>query len=146
MYLRAGIFSLGLLLLSRLLGLARESVQAAAFGSTGMADVVIVMFTLPDLLVGIFLSGALAYVLLPYWAGQSVAEQNASQKKVALKLLASGLLLSLVIWCLQDPLAQALAPGPNVWIWTGLSSGLLLLLFGGPQHSLARRGGRVGEL
>ena len=111
MYLRAGIFSLGLLLLSRLLGLARESVQAAAFGSTGMADVVIVMFTLPDLLVGIFLSGALAYVLLPCWAGQSVAEQNVSQKKVAHKLLASGLLLSLVIWRLQDPLAQALAPG-----------------------------------
>ena len=111
MYLRAGIFSFGLLLLSRLLGLARESVQAAAFGSSGMADVVIVMFTLPDLLVGIFLSGALAYVLLPHWTGQSVAEQNGSQKKVALKLLASGLLLGLLIWRLQDPLAQALAPG-----------------------------------
>ena len=36
MYLRAGVFSLGLLLLSRVFGLLRESAQAAAFGSTGM--------------------------------------------------------------------------------------------------------------
>ena len=68
MYLRAGVFSLGLLLLSRVLGLLRESMQAAAFGSTGIGDAVIVMFTLPDLLVGILLSGALSYVLLPAWA------------------------------------------------------------------------------
>ena len=111
MYLRAGVFSLGLLLLSRVLGLARESVQAAAFGSTGLGDVVIVMFTLPDLLVGILVSGALAYVLLPYWAQQDVAAQNASQKKVATFLLVAGAVLGLVIWLLRDVLARALAPG-----------------------------------
>ena len=80
MYLRAGVFSLGLLLLSRLFGLLRESAQAAAFGSSGMADVVIVMFTLPDLLVGILVSGALSYVLLPVWAQQSADTQAAGQK------------------------------------------------------------------
>ena len=81
MYLRAGVFSLGLLLLSRALGLLRESAQAAAFGSTGMGDAVIVMFTLPDLLVGMLISGALAYVLLPAWAQQNAATQAAGQKK-----------------------------------------------------------------
>ncbi|MES2401775.1 MAG: lipid II flippase MurJ [Pseudomonadota bacterium] len=111
MYLRAGVFSLGLLLLSRVLGLARESVQAAAFGSTGLGDVVIVMFTLPDLLVGIFISGALAYVLLPHWAQQSAVQQNASQKKVAQGLVVAGLVLGLGIWLLRDMFAQALAPG-----------------------------------
>ncbi|MES2190309.1 MAG: lipid II flippase MurJ [Pseudomonadota bacterium] len=111
MYLRAGVFSLGLLLLSRVLGLARESVQAAAFGSTGLGDVVIVMFTLPDLLVGIFISGALAYVLLPHWAQQSAAQQSASQKKVAQGLVVAGLVLGLGIWLLRDMFAQALAPG-----------------------------------
>ena len=69
MYLRAGVLSLGLLLLSRVLGLLRESAQAAAFGSTGVGDAVIVMFTLPDLLVGMVFSGALSYVLLPLWSG-----------------------------------------------------------------------------
>ena len=39
MFLRAGLLSLSLLLASRLLGLARESVQAAAFGATGLGDV-----------------------------------------------------------------------------------------------------------
>ena len=57
MYMRAGVFSLGLLLLSRVFGLLRESAQAAAFGVTGMGNAVIVMFTLADLLVGIVVSG-----------------------------------------------------------------------------------------
>lgn len=111
MYLRAGIFSLGLLLLSRLLGLARESVQAAAFGSSALGDVVIVMFTLPDLLVGIFISGALSYALLPHWASQSVGNRNRSQTAIGRQLLWTGLLCGLTIWILRDYLAGILAPG-----------------------------------
>jgi putative peptidoglycan lipid II flippase len=111
MYLRAGVFSLGLLLLSRVLGLLRESAQAAAFGSTGMGDAVIVMFTLPDLLVGILVSGALAYVLLPVWAQQSAEKQAAGQKKVAFTLIAAGLVLGALIWLFKTSVVQALAPG-----------------------------------
>lgn len=111
MYLRAGVFSLGLLMASRLLGLLRESAQAAAFGATGLGDAVIVMFTLPDLLVGILFSGALGYVLLPEWASQTPAEQDASQKKVARALLGIGLGLALTIWLLREALSHALAPG-----------------------------------
>ena len=111
MYLRAGVFSLGLLLLSRALGLLRESVQAAAFGSTGMADAVIVMFTLPDLLVGILVSGALSYVLLPVWAQQSPQAQAAGQKKIAYALTGGGLALGAMVWLFRDSVVQALAPG-----------------------------------
>lgn len=111
MYLRAGVFSLGLLLLSRMLGLLRESAQAAAFGSTGMADAVIVMFTLPDLLVGILVSGALAYVLLPVWAHQSAEKQAAGQKKIAHALVASGIVLGALIWLFRTSAVEALAPG-----------------------------------
>ena len=111
MYLRAGVFSLGLLLLSRALGLLRESVQAAAFGSTGMADAVIVMFTLPDLLVGILVSGALSYVLLPLWARQSPQAQAAGQKKIAYALTGGGLALGAMVWLFRDSVVQALAPG-----------------------------------
>lgn len=111
MYLRAGVFSLGLLMASRLLGLLRESVQAAAFGSSSLGDAVIVMFTLPDLLVGILFSGALSYVLLPAWARQSAVQQAASQKKVARVLLALGLLMGAAVWLLREQLVQALAPG-----------------------------------
>ena len=111
MYLRAGVFSLGLLLLSRVLGLLRESVQAAAFGSSGMGDAVIVMFTLPDLLVGILVSGALAYVLLPIWAQQSPQAQAAGQKTMAYALLGAGLLLGVLLWLFRHAVVQALAPG-----------------------------------
>ena len=111
MYLRAGVLSLGLLLLSRVLGLLRESAQAAAFGSTGVGDAVIVMFTLPDLLVGMVFSGALSYVLLPLWARQSPAEQQCSQKKVAFVLTITGVFLGCMVWLLRDALVQALAPG-----------------------------------
>ncbi len=111
MYLRAGVFSLGLLLLSRVLGLLRESAQAAAFGSTGMGDAVIVMFTLPDLLVGILVSGALAYVLLPVWAQQNPATQAAGQKKIAYALVGGGLVLGALVWLFRHAVVQALAPG-----------------------------------
>ena len=111
MYLRAGVFSLGLLLLSRALGLLRESAQAAAFGSTGMGDAVIVMFTLPDLLVGILVSGALSYVLLPVWAQQSVGAQAAGQRRIAYALTLGGLAMGLLIWLFRDAVVQALAPG-----------------------------------
>jgi len=111
MYLRAGVFSLGLLLLSRVFGLLRESAQAAAFGSTGMGDAVIVMFTLPDLLVGILVSGALAYVLLPVWAQQSPGTQAAGQKKIACALIGGGLVLGALVWLFRDAMVQALAPG-----------------------------------
>ena len=59
MFLRAGLVSLALLLASRLLGLLRESVQAAALGAGAAADVAILMLTLPDLLTGILASGGL---------------------------------------------------------------------------------------
>ena len=90
MFLRAGLVSLALLLASRLLGLLRESVQAAALGAGAAADVAVLMLTLPDLLTGILASGALAYVLLPLWARQTVAAQDASQRRVARALLAAG--------------------------------------------------------
>lgn len=111
MYLRAGVFSLGLLLLSRALGLLRESAQAAAFGSTGMGDAVIVMFTLPDLLVGMLVSGALSYVLLPVWAQQSPGAQAAGQKKIAHALVGGGLALGALVWLFRLVIVQALAPG-----------------------------------
>ena len=111
MYLRAGVFSLGLLIISRLLGLLRESAQAATFGASSMGDVVIVMFTLPDLLVGVLVSGALSYVLLPAWAQQDSDRLAAGQKKMALTLLALGLLLGTLVWLARHTVVQFLAPG-----------------------------------
>ena len=111
MLLKAGAFSLVLLLASRLLGLGRESAQAAAFGTSGMADVAVLMLTLPDWLAGLLASGALAYVLLPHWATQNGAAQAATQRTVARVLLLTGTALGLSIWLARAPVVALLASG-----------------------------------
>jgi putative peptidoglycan lipid II flippase len=111
MFLKAGALSLALLLASRLLGLARESAQAAAFGASGLADVVVLMLTLPDWLAGVLASGALAYVLVPAWAGQGAADVAATQRRLTRTLLAAGALLALLLIVLREPAVGLLAAG-----------------------------------
>jgi putative peptidoglycan lipid II flippase len=111
MFLKAGALSLALLLVSRLLGLARESAQAAAFGTSGLADVVVLMLTLPDWLTGMLASGALAYVLVPAWAGQGAAQVSAMERRVAWGLLGGGALIALLLALGRQPLAGWLVGG-----------------------------------
>src|SRR5882724_10982489 len=111
MFLKAGALSLALLLVSRLLGLLRESVQAAAFGTSALADVAVLMLTLPDWLAGVLASGALAYVLVPAWAGQSATQVAVTQRKVAWSLLGGGGVLSLLLFLLREPALAILAAG-----------------------------------
>lgn len=111
MLLRAGLASLVLLMASRVLGLLRESVQAAALGATGLADVAVLMLTLPDLLTGILASGALGYVLLPLWARQSASAQADTLSRLAWVLLGGGLVAGLVMVLAPGLITRALAPG-----------------------------------
>jgi putative peptidoglycan lipid II flippase len=111
MFLKAGALSLALLLASRLLGLVRESAQAAAFGTSGVADVVVLMLTLPDWLVGVMASGGLAYALLPAWALQTRQQRANSQRRVARVLLAAGALLAVALILLRQQVADWLASG-----------------------------------
>src|SRR5690349_16537884 len=114
MFLRAGLLSLSLLLASRLLGLARESVQAAVFGATGLGDVAVLMLTLPDWLAGVLASGGLAYALLPAWAKQGAGQVAASQRRTAHGLLLAGCLGAALLGALHSLAVQALAGGlPN---------------------------------
>ncbi|KAB7597642.1 hypothetical protein ET532_012855, partial [Verminephrobacter sp. Larva24] len=111
MFFKAGLLSLLLLLASRALGVLRETTLAAAFGSSGMADVVIVMLTLPDWLAGVVAGGALAYVLLPHWAQETPAQQQATQNRVARRLLWTAGWLAAGISIAQVPLGALLMPG-----------------------------------
>ncbi|HEY0825353.1 MAG TPA: lipid II flippase MurJ [Ramlibacter sp.] len=111
MFLRAGVLSLALLLASRVLGLVRESAQAAAFGASGMGDVAVLMLTLPDWLAGVLASGALAYVLLPAWSHEEGARIAASQRRIARMLLAGGAGLALLLALGRQPVMGWLAAG-----------------------------------
>lgn len=116
MFLKAGALSLALLLASRLLGLVRESALAGAFGTTGLADVAVLMLTLPDWVSGVLASGALAYVLVPAWAGQPRARVAATQRVVALRLVGAAALLALLLALGREPALAWLAGGlPAQW-------------------------------
>lgn len=127
---------MALLLASRVLGLARESAQAAAFGASGLADVAVLMLTLPDWLTGIAISGAMAYVLVPAWAGLPAAAVAHHQRQVARWLLWGGLLAAAGLAWWREPLRMALAAGlPGAWqpvasqalLWSAAALPLALL-------------------
>ena len=111
MLLKAGALSLALLLASRLLGLLRESALAATFGASGLADVAVLILTLPDWLAGLLASGALAYVLLPHWATHQPQQLAASQRRVAQVLVAGGAVLAVLLLLLREPVIGWLAGG-----------------------------------
>jgi hypothetical protein len=112
MFLKAGVLSLALLLLSRVLGLLRESTLAAAFGASGLGDVAVLMLTLPDWIAGVLASGALAYVLLPQ--GCAVAAAFARRDDLSRRLFRWGASLGVGgLWfacgLVGGPLGDALA-------------------------------------
>jgi len=111
MFIKAGAVALALLLASRVLGLVRESAQAAVFGASGLADVAVLMLTLPDWITSLLVSGGLAYVLLPAWAGRGAPEVGQLQRSVARWLLVSGAAVAAATVALRTPLVAMLAPG-----------------------------------
>lgn len=125
MFLKAGALSLVLLLASRLLGLARESAQAAAFGASGLADAAVLILTLPDWITGVLASGALAYVLLPAWAGQPRDAVQAGQRRVARGVVIAGVTLGVLLAAFRGPVLDTLAPGLPADSRVAALSGLL---------------------
>lgn len=111
MFLKAGALALALLLASRVLGLVRESAQAAAFGASGMGDLAVLMLTLPDWLAAVLAGGALAYVLLPLWSHEEGSRIEASQRRIARWLVGGGVLLAFALAVAHGPVLRWLAPG-----------------------------------
>ncbi|HVZ45342.1 MAG TPA: lipid II flippase MurJ [Ramlibacter sp.] len=134
MFLRAGALSLALLVASRLLGLLRETAQAAAFGASGLADVAVLMLTLPDWMASLVASGALAYVMLPAWSGQSSHAIAAGQRRLARVLLAAGLAIGVTLALSRDAALDLLAPGLGASL---RSEGAEALWFSGAALPLA---------
>lgn len=137
MFLKAGLLSLLLLLVSRVLGVLRETALAAAFGSSGMADVAVVLLTLPDWLAGVLVTGALTYVLLPQWAKESVEGQNATQNRVSCRLLWGSVALAGAMCVFQVPLGGLLVPGVSADLQQAASSAVVWSALALPAAMLA---------
>ena len=145
MFLKAGALSLALLLASRLLGLVRESAQAAAFGTSGVADVVVLMLTLPDWLVGVLASGgaglrAVAGVGRP----DAAAQVPATERRVAWGLLAAGAVLALLLVLLRQPAVGWLAGGLPAALMPAAAAGPGVERAGVARRAAGRACGRPG--
>src|SRR4051812_23243141 len=137
MFLKAGVLSLFLLLASRLLGLVRESAQAAAFGASGVGDVAVLMLTLPDWIAGVLASGALGFVLLPRWSHEEGARIAATQRRAGRWLVGGGVLLAIVLVLAHEPVVRWLAGGLPAELQAVASRGLAWSAAGVPLALLA---------
>jgi putative peptidoglycan lipid II flippase len=137
MFLRAGALSLALLLASRLLGVLRESAQAAAFGSGGLADVAVLVLTLPDWVASVMASGALAYVLLPAWGGQPPERVAALQRRVAVWGVALGCALAVLLAIGRGPVLSLLGGGIPADLRQAAAEGLVWSALAVPAALLA---------
>jgi peptidoglycan biosynthesis protein MviN/MurJ (putative lipid II flippase) len=140
MLINTGSLALTLLLASRLTGLWRESAQSAAFGATGMGDVAVLMLTFPDWITGILVSGAMAYVLLPHWAGQTALERTQTQRRVGQWLLATAVALGVLLVFFRQPLAHLLASGLAPGLQTMAQEGLIWSAMALPAAFMAALG------
>jgi len=98
------------LLLGRLSGFAREAFIASAYGATAKADIVILMLTVPDLLVGILMGGAMGAALVPEFSQRP----DQSRQLLYQSLLFFGLLFAGVaggFYWQSEMLVSLLVPG-----------------------------------
>ncbi len=110
----AGSMSLAVMM-SRVLGLARDLVFAFYFGATWAADAFNLAFIIPNLLRRLFGEGALAAAFVPIYQDIGIKQGRAAQLRFGLKVLSllSGLLAALcALGVLLAPLlVRLMAPG-----------------------------------
>lgn len=100
------------LVLGRMVGFLRDVFIASEYGSTETSDVVIVLLTVPDFLVGILVGGALTVVLIPEFkklGGSSISYMFFIRSKLMLLIAFS--IVSLCVYWLAVPVLQLIAPG-----------------------------------
>lgn len=105
----ATVFLSAALLLGRLSGMVRELIIGNKLGATADTDAVLLMLTLPDLLVGLILSGGFSAVLVPAFRRAAPAQRTAQARKTALFSLLVGLFLAIAIASFTAPVLGFLA-------------------------------------
>lgn len=103
-------------LASRITGLARELLVAAAFGASAMTDAFNVAFRIPNLFRRLFAEGAFSQAFVPVLAANK-AQHGEASTKLLVDRVASLLVLALLLTCV---LGVVLAP---VLVWA-MASGL----------------------
>lgn len=105
----------GLTLASYALGLVRDILFARVFGASRLLDVYNAAFVVPDLLLNIFLAGALTAAFVPVFTRLYARNEDAEAEKVATTMLAAApiilLVLAIPVFIFMPRLANIVAPG-----------------------------------
>ncbi|MEK7151654.1 MAG: lipid II flippase MurJ, partial [Patescibacteria group bacterium] len=102
-YLFGSIFRRGATLLtvltfgSYLLGLVRDILFARIFGASRILDVYNAAFIIPDLLLNIFVAGALTAAFVPVFTHLYARNEDAEAEKVATTMLVAAPLLLIIL-------------------------------------------------
>lgn len=110
-FLKASVIIGTLMLLGKLSGLGRELALAATSGASSESDIVIVLLTFPDLVISLFLSGALASVLVPNFKNLSQQAASTLAMRVSFMIFSYFTVITLVFFVFAEILIDVLAPG-----------------------------------
>jgi putative peptidoglycan lipid II flippase len=113
---RVTLMVTGLVLGSAFLGFGRESFIAYAFGATGLTDAFYIALIVPDMIGG-WISSALTDSMIPVLK-EEISRSFASAQKLMASVFWVGMailsLLTVIGYCLRDPIIYLLAPGLSV--------------------------------
>lgn len=105
----------GLTLASYGLGLVRDILFARVFGASRLLDVYNAAFIIPDLLLNIFVAGALTAAFVPVFTHLYARNEDAEAEKVATTMLVAApvilLILAIPVFIFMPRLADLVAPG-----------------------------------
>ena len=120
-YLFGSIFRRGATLLtvltfvSYVLGLGRDMLFARVFGASRLLDIYNSAFIIPDLLLNIFVAGALTAAFVPVFTRLYARNEDAEAEKVATTMLVAApvilIILAIPVFIFMPRLADLVAPG-----------------------------------
>lgn len=119
------------ILLGRVSGFYRDILLAKGFGATAVADGIMLILTLPDLLTGLFVGGALAAVMIPELQTASAEKRSAIFWRTSLSSAVVFGVLAVLLYAGIDHVLAVLAPGiaPEILSENRTAFGVSLIAF-----------------
>jgi putative peptidoglycan lipid II flippase len=125
---RASILVSLALLLSRLSGLVREQVLGARLGLSAEMDGALLLLTLPDLMVGLLLSGGFTAALVPVLTRAEQPDRIALARRMMLVTGLGAIALGLLLFVAMPLVLGLLAPSLDLMELTAFQAGFALSL------------------
>ena len=101
------------ILLGRLTGFAREWLLSSVGGANEQTDIAVVLFTLPDLIVSLFLGGGLASTLIPHLNSIDENKKKGTILQVSFLVFTIFSIIALILSLRQNIIWSLLIPGIN---------------------------------